>query len=51
MTLIPLWRRGVIAIASLVIAWVCFRGQVASALVTRGDDALRYGDRSASSCC
>jgi len=37
-------RCAAIALASLVIAAVLFRGPVASALVTRGDDFLRAGD-------
>jgi tetratricopeptide (TPR) repeat protein len=37
-------RRVAVALASLAIAAVLFRGQLASALVTRGDDLLRAGD-------
>jgi tetratricopeptide (TPR) repeat protein len=48
MTGIPLWRRVTIALVALCVAGAAFRGQVATALVTRGDDALRNGDRSAS---
>ena len=44
---IPLWRRFAIALVSLVLAAGLFHGQVAAALVTRGDDALRSGDRTA----
>jgi len=47
MTPIPLARRIVIAIAALAVSAVLFRGQVASALITRGDDALRNGDAGA----
>jgi tetratricopeptide (TPR) repeat protein len=47
MTGIPLWRRIGIALVALLIAAGLFRGQLAAALVTRGDDALRTGDRSA----
>lgn len=41
---IPPVRRFAVALCSLVCAAVLFRGQVASALVTRGDDVLRAGD-------
>jgi tetratricopeptide (TPR) repeat protein len=41
---IPAVRRVAIAGLSLACATVAFRGQVASALVTRGDDVLRAGD-------
>ncbi|HZO92453.1 MAG TPA: hypothetical protein VFB22_01695 [Candidatus Baltobacteraceae bacterium] len=37
-------RRASLAAASLAIAGALFHGSVASALVTRGDDALRAGD-------
>lgn len=43
---ISLRRRIGIACAALLLAAGLFRGQVASALVTRGDDALRAGDTS-----
>jgi tetratricopeptide (TPR) repeat protein len=39
-------RRFAVAIASLAIAAVLFHGSVASALVTRGDDAMRAGYQS-----
>jgi len=41
---LPLARRASVAAASLLCAAALFHGQVASALVTRGDDALRAGD-------
>lgn len=44
MTEIALSRRLFIALVSLLIATLAFHGAVASALVTRGDDALRSGD-------
>jgi tetratricopeptide (TPR) repeat protein len=44
MTPIAPLRRLAVASVSLVIAAFLFRGNVASALVTRGDDALRTGD-------
>jgi Flp pilus assembly protein TadD len=47
MSEISLGRRCVIAGVSLLIAACLFRGQLASALVTRGDDALRNGARTA----
>jgi tetratricopeptide (TPR) repeat protein len=47
MTMIPLSRRIAIAAVSLSIAGGLFHSQLASALVTRGDDALRSGDRTA----
>ncbi len=46
MTAIPLGRRVALAALSLTCAAALFRGQVASALVTRGDDVLRAGDAS-----
>jgi tetratricopeptide (TPR) repeat protein len=42
---IPLWRRCAIVIGSLLIAALLFRPQLATALIVRGDDALRAGDR------
>jgi Tfp pilus assembly protein PilF len=47
MTSIPLRRRLAIAAVALLLAGGLFRGQLAAALVTRGDDALRNGDPSA----
>ena len=41
---IPPLRRIAVAVFSLTCAAVLFRGNVASALVTRGDDVLRAGD-------
>ena len=41
---IPPLRRLAVAVFSLLCAAVLFRGDVASALVTRGDDVLRAGD-------
>jgi tetratricopeptide (TPR) repeat protein len=41
---IPLLRRVAVAGFSLICAAILFRGDVASALVTRGDDVLRAGD-------
>ena len=43
-TALPLLRRVVVAGFSLLCAAVLFRGDVASALVTRGDDVLHAGD-------
>ena len=43
-TPIPPLRRIALAAVSLVCAATLFRGDVASALVTRGDDVLRAGD-------
>lgn len=45
MTDIPLGRRVAIALVTLMLAAGLFRGQLATALVTRGDDASRNGDR------
>ncbi len=42
---IPLWRRFAIAALSLCVAAVLFHAQLAGALILRGDDALRSGDR------
>jgi len=42
---IPIWRRFAIALVTLALAAGLFHGQVAAALITRGDDALRNGDR------
>ncbi len=47
MTAISLPRRVMIAVISLGLAAGFFHGQLASALVTRGDDAARNGDRTA----
>ena len=41
---LPLFRRLAVAALSLSCAAMLFRGDVASALVTRGDDVLRAGD-------
>jgi tetratricopeptide (TPR) repeat protein len=41
---IPPLRRAAVASFSLICAAMLFRGDVASALVTRGDDVLRAGD-------
>jgi tetratricopeptide (TPR) repeat protein len=43
-TAIPLPRRIGLALASVVLAALLFRTNVAAALVTRGDDVLRGGD-------
>jgi tetratricopeptide (TPR) repeat protein len=40
---IPLWRRLALAVASLGLCASLFRGQVADALVTRGDSFLQAG--------
>ncbi|MGD0473594.1 MAG: hypothetical protein ABSB70_10280 [Candidatus Velthaea sp.] len=45
MSAIPLGRRFAIAAVALSLAGGLFHGQLASALITRGDDALRAGDR------
>jgi hypothetical protein len=37
-------RRLLLAASALAVAFVLFRGQLAAAVVTRGDDALRTGD-------
>jgi tetratricopeptide (TPR) repeat protein len=37
-------RRSVLAGCALALAFLFFRGQLATAIVTRGDDALRSGD-------
>jgi tetratricopeptide (TPR) repeat protein len=42
--MISLPRRCAIAAISLSLAAVMFHGQIASALITRGDDAIRNGD-------
>ena len=42
---ICLWRRVAIAAVALCLAAVLFHAQLAAALITRGDDALRRGDR------
>jgi len=44
MTAMSPLRRFAVAVTSLTCAAVLFRGNVASALVTRGDDVLRAGD-------
>lgn len=44
MTELSLGRRLVLTAVAVVAAAMLFRGTVASALVTRGDDALRAGD-------
>jgi tetratricopeptide (TPR) repeat protein len=43
-TALPPARRFAVAIAAVAFATVLFKAQVASALVTRGDDLLRAGD-------
>jgi tetratricopeptide (TPR) repeat protein len=45
--IISLRRRVALAIVALLIAGSVLRGPIALALVTRGDDALRSGDRAA----
>jgi tetratricopeptide (TPR) repeat protein len=45
MSVIPLRRRAAIAAVALILAAGLFRGQLATAVITRGDDALRSGDR------
>jgi tetratricopeptide (TPR) repeat protein len=40
-------RRFALAGASLLLAAVIFRGPLSEALITRGDDQLRFGDRNA----
>jgi tetratricopeptide (TPR) repeat protein len=47
MTVIPLGRRAAIAAVALVLAGGLFHAQLAAAVLTRGDDALRIGDRAA----
>jgi tetratricopeptide (TPR) repeat protein len=44
---IPLHRRVALAAAALLLAGGLFRGQLASALITRGDDGARNGDPAA----
>jgi tetratricopeptide (TPR) repeat protein len=44
MTRIPRGRRLLCAAVSVAVAGLLFRGQLADALVTRGDDAFRSGD-------
>ncbi|HTJ26566.1 MAG TPA: hypothetical protein VMA36_10405 [Candidatus Limnocylindria bacterium] len=44
MTPLSRTRRIAVALASLALAAVLFRGNLAAALVTRGDDLLRTGD-------
>jgi tetratricopeptide (TPR) repeat protein len=44
MTPLTRTRRVAVALASLALAAVLFRGELATALVTRGDDLLRAGD-------
>jgi len=38
-------RRLVLALLPIAVSAFAFRGQVSDALITRGDDQLRYGDR------
>jgi tetratricopeptide (TPR) repeat protein len=47
MIAIPLGRRIAIAAVALSVAGGLFRGQLAAAVITRGDDALRGGNRAA----
>jgi len=47
MTTIPLGRRIALAAIALTVAGGLFRFQLAAAVITRGDDALRGGDRAA----
>ena len=44
MTQLPAQRRALIVLVSLSCAAILFRAQIASALVTRGDDRLRTAD-------
>ena len=44
MTTIPPVRRFAVSLAAVVLAALLLHGQVATALVTRGDDLLRAGD-------
>jgi len=46
MTTLSRLRRFALAGSSLLVAAVVFRGPLAEALITRGDDQLRFGDRS-----
>ncbi|GAC1416183.1 MAG: hypothetical protein NVSMB5_06200 [Candidatus Velthaea sp.] len=41
---IPLWRRLLLAAVATGLSAIAFHGSLASALVTRGDDAMRAGD-------
>ena len=47
MRAIPRARRAACAAVALALAAICFRAQLADALVTRGDDSLRNGDGAA----
>jgi tetratricopeptide (TPR) repeat protein len=42
-TAIPLWRRFAVALVSLLLCALLFHGQIADALVTRGDSFLQAG--------
>jgi tetratricopeptide (TPR) repeat protein len=44
MIALPVHRRVIVATVALLVAFALFRAQLASAVVTRGDDALRAGD-------